>query len=84
MNIRPLQRHPNDRFYVTPNIEITHHLQGARFQVVLEHIKNHVGRRLMRDALIAKTVQIEFQTFKFYNSFVRGVCDLDGRKIGIP
>ncbi len=84
MNIRPLQGHPDNCFYIAPHIEITHHLEGARFQVVLENIKNHVGRRLMRDALVAKTVQIEFQTFEFYNSFIRGVGDLDGRKIGIP
>ncbi len=78
-----LERHANDRLYITPYIEITHDLQGTRFKVGFKHIEDQVSHGLMRNTLIAKTVEIEFQTLKLNNFLVRCVEYLYGRKIGI-
>ncbi len=37
-----LHRNPNNRFYVAPDIKITHYFKCAGFEIFLQHIKYQV------------------------------------------
>ena len=61
----------------------TYHRETTGLEDGEQFFKNDIGHILVKNALIAITLQIKFQAFQFYADSIRRVNEGDGAKIGL-
>ncbi len=65
-------------------IEIALHLHIARGALRYQVIQNTICDRLIKDSLLAKSIEVVFQGFEFQALFVRDIVYSYGGKVGKP